>query len=65
MDQTVIDLSGVPEADVGDTVTLIGEQEGEAITAREFAFSSHQIPWEAFCAITDRVARFYKTDTAL
>lgn len=65
MDQTVIDLGDLPEAAVGDTATLIGDQGSEAITAREFAFSSHQIPWEAFCAITGRVARFYKTDTAL
>tara|TARA_B110000438_G_scaffold53133_1_gene53336 strand:- start:853 stop:1995 length:1143 start_codon:yes stop_codon:yes gene_type:complete len=65
MDQTMIDLSAVPEAEVGDTATLIGDQGAHAITAREFAFSSHQIPWEAFCAITGRVARFYRTDTAL
>lgn len=65
MDQTMIDLSSVPNPEVGDTATLIGEQSPHAITAREFAFSSHQIPWEAFCAITGRVARFYRTDTAL
>jgi alanine racemase len=65
MDQTMVDLSEVPDARPGDTATLIGEQDGEAISAREFAFESHQIPWEAFCAITGRVARFYRADTAV
>ena len=65
MDQTMINLNAVPEAEVGETATLVGEQGSERITARDFAFTSHQIPWEAFCAITGRVARFYRTDTAL
>lgn len=65
MDQTVVDLTDVPEAAPGDTATLIGEQGEVSISAREFAFSSHQIPWEAFCAITSRVGRFYRADTAV
>jgi len=65
MDQTVVDLTDVPDAARGDTATLIGEQDGETISAREFAFESHQIPWEAFCAITSRVARFYRADTGV
>ncbi|MFP4281865.1 MAG: alanine racemase [Opitutales bacterium] len=65
MDQTIVDLSAVPAAQPGDTATLIGAQSEEFVTAREFAFQSHQIPWEAFCAITGRVARFYRSDTAL
>lgn len=65
MDQTVIDLSEVPDAGPGDVATLIGSQGPVSISARDFAAQSHQIPWEAFCAITQRVARFYRADTAV
>lgn len=65
MDQTIIDLSEVPEAEAGDTVTLIGKQGSAVLTANEFANQSNQIPWEAFCAITRRVHRFYRSDTAM
>jgi alanine racemase len=34
---TVIDLSGVPGAAVGDRVTIIGEDEGDAITVESLA----------------------------
>lgn len=65
MDQTIIDLSQTPEATPGDVATLVGSQGEAEVTAKEFARQSNQIPWEAFCAITQRVARFYRTDTAL
>ncbi len=65
MDQTVVDISEVPEAVPGDIATLIGSQEAVSLTAAEFARQSNQIPWEAFCAITRRVHRFYRSDTAL
>lgn len=65
MDQTVIDLSNVTEATPGDVATLIGTQEDINLTAAEFALQSNQIPWEAFCAITRRVHRFYRSDTAM
>jgi alanine racemase len=64
MDQTVIDLSAAPDANPGDVATLIGHQGTEEIAAKHFAKESNQIPWEAFCAITQRVARFYRTDSA-
>lgn len=65
MDQTVVDLSTVPDAAPGDVATLIGRQEDVQLTAAEFALQSNQIPWEAFCAITRRVHRFYRSDTAM
>jgi alanine racemase len=34
---TVIDLSTVAEAAVGDTVTILGEDDGERITAESLA----------------------------
>ncbi len=65
MDQTIIDLTGVPDAVPGDVATIIGSQDGVGISATDFAVLSHQIPWEAFCAITRRVSRFYRADTAV
>lgn len=65
MDQTVVDLSEVPDVEPGETATIIGEQETAHISATTFAGESNQIPWEAFCAITRRVHRFYRSDTAM
>lgn len=65
MDQTVVDLTEVPDAAPGDVATLIGRQAEESLTANEFANQSNQIPWEAFCAITRRVHRFYRSDTVV
>jgi len=65
MDQTIVDLNKVAEAEIGDTATLIGQQGEAEITASTFSTQSKQIPWEAFCAITARVHRFYRSDTSL
>lgn len=59
MDQILVDASGVPEAAVGDEVTLIGSQGAEEITAAELAEKSGTIPWEIFTGISSRVVRYY------
>lgn len=61
MDSTIVDVSALPEAVVGDIATLIGEQGGERIGVAEFSRWSDCIPWESFCSITQRVPRIYKT----
>lgn len=61
MDSTVVEVSSLPEVDVGDIATLIGEQDGEHIGVAEFSGWSDCIPWETFCSITQRVPRVYKT----
>ncbi len=61
MDQTIVDVSDVPEAACGDPVVLIGRQEGGEITVAEFSRWADTIPWETLCSITKRVPRVYKT----
>jgi len=59
MDQILVDVSGVPQAAVGDEVVLIGSQGGEEITAAELAAKAGTIPWEVFTTISSRVVRYY------
>ncbi|QYY34458.1 alanine racemase [Ruficoccus sp. ZRK36] len=61
MDQTIVDLTDCPEAQAGDRVTLIGHQGDECIEVQEFSQWAMCIPWEAFCSITKRVPRLYRT----
>jgi len=61
MDQTIVDVSALPEIAVGDIATLIGEQDGASIGVAEFSAWCDCIPWETFCSITKRVPRIYKT----
>ena len=37
MDQTVIDISDIPDVKIGDTVTLIGVDGSEKVTAEDIA----------------------------
>ena len=57
MDQTIVNVSGVPEAAIGDEVTLLGSQGAETIDAWELADLADTIPWEVLCAISRRVPR--------
>lgn len=59
MDQTLVDLSAVPEARVGDIVTLIGKSGDAQISIEEFCRWGDCIPWEALVSITKRVPRIY------
>ncbi|MDP0494784.1 MAG: alanine racemase [Verrucomicrobiota bacterium JB024] len=65
MDQTIVDLTDVPEAQAGDNVTIIGRQGAEEIGVQEFSRWADCIPWEAFCSITKRVPRLYTTPREL
>ncbi|WP_035571464.1 alanine racemase [Halonatronum saccharophilum] len=60
MDQMMIDLSGT-EAEVGDEVTLIGEDVGDNIEASELAEKLNTINYEIISRISPRVPRvFYR-----
>jgi len=61
MDQTIVDISALPNVAVGDVATMIGEQDGQHIGVAEFSRWCDTIPWETFCSITQRVPRIYKT----
>jgi alanine racemase len=57
MDLTVVDVSHAPEVAVGDTVTILGEQDGLRITADDHARWAETIPYEILCGISARVPR--------
>lgn len=59
MDQLMIDVSDVPEAQSGDIVTLIGHDGDEMITADELADIYGTIGYEVVCGISKRVPRIY------
>ena len=59
MDQLMIDLSAVPEAQKGDPVTLVGCDGAEEITFEELARESNGFHYELLCSISKRVPRVY------
>ncbi len=59
MDQTIIDITDLDAVCPGDPVVLIGQSEGNEITATEFSDTAATIPWETLCSITKRVSRIY------
>jgi alanine racemase len=59
MDQTMIDVTDVPDAAIGDEVVLVGEQRGDCITADDLAAHTGTIAYEVLCAIGARVPRLW------
>ena len=55
----VIDLTGVPQAQVGDEVVLIGAQGQDRLTVDDMAERCGRIPYELLCAIGQQVPRRY------
>lgn len=62
MDQTLVDVTDLPEVKAGEVATLLGAQMTDRITVNEFCVWSDCIPWEALCSLTQRVRRVYRTD---
>jgi alanine racemase len=62
MDQMMIDLTRVPDAEVGDDVVLLGRQGNDAITADELATQAGTISYEILLSISERVPRVYTKD---
>lgn len=58
MDQIVIDV-GDEDVDIGQEVVLLGSQEGEEITADEWAQHLDTISYEVVCSFGPRVPRRY------
>jgi len=59
MDLTMVDVTDVPGASVGDEVVLLGEQGSERIDADELARRAGTISYEVLCGIGTRVPRRY------
>ena len=59
MDWILIDVTDIPHVAVGDEVTLLGRDNGQTITAEEWAQRIDTINYEVFCQISKRVPRIY------
>jgi len=59
MDLTMLDVTGIPDIEIGDPVTLLGSAEGNTITANELAAWAQTIPYEIICQVSPRVPRIY------
>lgn len=59
MDQCMINVSRVPDVQIGDEVVLFGEQGGEMISADEVASWLGTIGYEIVCMVSNRVPRVY------
>ncbi|MGH9605295.1 MAG: alanine racemase [Terracidiphilus sp.] len=57
MDQTVLDVTEIPDAEAGDEVVILGVQGDEAISAFDHAAAAGTIPWEILTRIAPRVPR--------
>lgn len=67
MDMTMVDVTDVPNAKVGDDVVLIGAQTGadgtsDRIALEEVATWAGTIPWEVCSVVSKRVPRIYLGD---
>ncbi len=60
MDQTVVDVTSLPQTQPGDTAVVIGSQETESISASTLADWCGTIPWETLTNISYRVPRIYR-----
>jgi len=59
MDLTMVDVTDVPEAGVGDEVVLFGEQGEATLPLEEVAQGSETLAYEVMCTIGKRVTRIY------
>ncbi len=59
MDLTLVDVTDVPDVELGDRVMLLGEVDGLAITAEEIAATAGTLSYEVTCGISARVPRYY------
>lgn len=59
MDQFMVDVTDIDDVKQGDTVTLLGRDQGAYISAEELAAGSHSFPYELICTIGKRIPRVY------
>jgi alanine racemase len=59
MDVSMVDVTDVPNAKVGDEVVIFGHQGSEEITVDEIAGRGGTISYELLCNISPRVRRIF------
>ena len=66
MDQTMIDVSHIPDVKVGDEVVLVGIQGDNRISVEELSGMSESFNYEFVCDVNRRVPRvFYQDDSII
>lgn len=59
MDQFMVDVTDIPEAQEGDSVTLIGKENGAEITMEEIGDLSGRFNYEFACDLGKRIPRVF------
>lgn len=59
MDQFMVDVTDIPQAEAGDTATIFGTDGEETISVDEIAKKANTINYEIICNINSRVTRVY------
>jgi alanine racemase len=59
MDQTMVDVTNIADAAIGDEVVLLGQQGSDRITADDLAGHTGTIAYEVLCAVGARVPRLW------
>lgn len=59
MDQMMFDITGAPEAAIGNTMTLIGRDGDQAIWLDDWAAKAGTIPYELMCGLRVRLPKTY------
>ncbi len=62
MDQTMLDVTDFPEAEVGNVVVVFGNGKDGEPTAEDVARWGGTISYEVLCAVSKRVPRLYRTN---
>ncbi len=60
MNLTTIDVTGVPELQPGDDVTLLGREGDTSIDAQQIAMAAGGIAYHVLCAIKPHIPRIYE-----
>lgn len=59
MDQCMVQLDRLPDAEIGDEVVIMGKQNGEEISATDIADEWGTINYEIICGLAARMPRYY------
>ena len=60
MDMCMVDITDVPEAKVGDVLTLFGyDEDGAVVPVERLSDAAGTISYELLCTISKRITRLY------
>ena len=62
MDQMMVDVTNIPDVQIGDDVVLVGSSGSETITPEQFSSESDSFNYEFICSISRRTPRLFYAD---